>query len=217
LIESTDGGATWTTMSLSGAADFHGLRAAHGALYGYNSTDGTFMVSTDRRTWQTRSRTTLGAFAVDPTNAGGVLAVGRDGLQRSTDGGRTWQPVPGGPPLAVLTWDTPTRLWGVDGNGTVWRSADGGTSWQQRGQVPGEPHAITTSTSTLYAAVTGDEIFASTDGAQRGPAGTHCPDREFVEVDQSAPRGLHRSGAECERDQLQARRIRGLSTMPDPD
>jgi photosystem II stability/assembly factor-like uncharacterized protein len=164
LIESTDGGVTWTTLSLSGAADFHGLWAAHGSVYGYNSNEGTFMVSTDRRTWERRSTAALGAFAVSPTDAATVIAVGRTGLQRSTDGGRGWQTIPNTPQLTVLTWEPAGDVWGVSMDAGVWRSTDGGSSWQQRGRVSGRAQAITIHESTVYVAVAGDEIMASSDG-----------------------------------------------------
>lgn len=164
LIESTDGGVTWRATSLSGAADFHGLRAAHGAVYGYNSTDGAFMVSTDRRTWERRSTTPLGAFVVSPTDPRTVVAVGEAGLRRSTDGGRSWTPVTGTPAVGVLAWEQGAEVWGAERDGTVWQSADAGATWQRRGQLPARPHALTTHQSTVFAAVAGDEIVASTDG-----------------------------------------------------
>ena len=164
LIESTDGGVTWQTMSLSGAADFHGLRGAHGAVYGYNSTDGAFMVSTDRRTWERRSAAALGAFAVSPTDAQTVLAVGEAGLQRSSDGGRTWTPISGAPAVGVLAWEQDAEVWGAGRDGVVWQSADGGTTWQRGGRLPAQPHALTTDESTVFAALAGDEIVASADG-----------------------------------------------------
>jgi hypothetical protein len=164
LLESTDGGVTWRTMSLAGAADFHGLQAAHDAVYGYNSTDGVFMVSTDRRTWDHRSALTLGAFIVSPTDPATVLAAGAEGLQRSTDGGRTWSTVPGIPAMSTLTWSDSGPVWGATRDGQTWTSADGGTTWTQRGQLPAQPQAMATHDSTVYAAVAGDEILASADG-----------------------------------------------------
>jgi hypothetical protein len=125
LIESTDGGVTWRTMSLPGSADFHGLRAAHGAVYGYNSTDGAFMVSTDRRTWQ-------------------IIA--------------------GSPGLAVLAWDQADQTWGVARDGTVWRSTDGGSTWQRIGAVDGRPQALATHGADVFVALDGDRIVASGDG-----------------------------------------------------
>lgn len=163
LIESTDGGATWREKSLSGAADFHGLQVAHGSVYGYNSTDGAFMVSADQRSWEQRSRTAIGAFAVSPIDGGTVLAVGRDGLQRSTDGGRSWQSVPDTPAVGLLAWDR-TGVWAVARDGAVWSSTDGGGQWQRRGAVPGEPDSFAVQDGTLFAALSGDRVVASTDG-----------------------------------------------------
>jgi hypothetical protein len=164
LIESTDGGVSWHPISLSGAADFHGLSAAHGAVYGYNSTDGAFMVSTDRRTWQRRSTVAIGAFAVSPDDPEVILAAGRDGLTRSTDGARSWRSAPGTPLVRALAWDVPDEVWGVAPDGTLWRSADGGDTWRSSGRAPGEPHAIATHGSTVLVALAGDEIVASDDG-----------------------------------------------------
>lgn len=164
LIESTDGGATWRSMSLSGAADFHGLQAAHGMVYGYNSTDGAFMVSTDRRSWERRSTVPIVAFVVSPTDPQTVLASGPGGLQRSVDGGRTWSPMAGAPAPAMLAWPQATQVWGAGRDGTVWSSTDAGGTWQRRGQLPAQPHALTVHESTVVAAVTGDVIVASTDG-----------------------------------------------------
>jgi len=52
LIESTDAGRTWSTLSLHGRADFHGLAFAHGLVYGYDSTSGQFMATRDRKIWE---------------------------------------------------------------------------------------------------------------------------------------------------------------------
>ena len=66
LIESTTGGRTWKPLSLLGEADFHSLVAAHGKVYGYDSTGGRFLVSDDGKRWETRSEIGIGTFAVDP-------------------------------------------------------------------------------------------------------------------------------------------------------
>lgn len=86
LLESTDAGKTWRTLSLAGAADFHGLRAAHGTVYGYNSTNGSFQVSTDRRTWQRRSTVAIGGFVVSPTDPAVIVAVGGAGTAAGSGG-----------------------------------------------------------------------------------------------------------------------------------
>lgn len=164
LIESTDGGVTWREMSLSGAADFHGLQAAHDAVYGYNSVEGTFMVSTDLRTWERRSTVALGSFAVSPADPQRILAVGREGLQQSRDGGRTWAGLAGAPPVGLLAWEQEAEVWATGFDGAVWHSADGGDTWHNPGRLPAQPQAIAVHGVTAFAALTGDQIVASDDG-----------------------------------------------------
>lgn len=168
LIESTDAGATWTLLSLTGEVDFHRLAAAHGRVYGWDATSGRFLVSGDRRTWETRSTRPMRAFAVDPGNGDHIVATGPDGISNSTDGGRTWRGVPGAPPLVTLAWDPAVGVAGVSGVGAVHRSQDGGASWQGAGRVSGTPHPLLATAEALYAAAadpggpTG--IYRSADG-----------------------------------------------------
>ena len=60
LTESTDGGLTWAIQSLGDEVDFHGLAFAHGRVYGWDSGTSRFMVSTDKREWETRASPTGG-------------------------------------------------------------------------------------------------------------------------------------------------------------
>ncbi|MEO6715294.1 MAG: F510_1955 family glycosylhydrolase [Mycobacteriales bacterium] len=163
LIESRDGGTSWQSLSLSGQADFHALRAAHGSVYGYDS-GGRFMVSTDLKTWDTRSSVAMRDFAVSPADAETLLATTERGLQRSTDGGRTFSGVPSAPPLVVLGWATASDVYGVGPDGQVHHSRDGGVTWASVSHLDGEPHAFAVSGDRLLAA-TADGIFESSDGA----------------------------------------------------
>ena len=88
LLESTDAGQSWARLSLHGQADFHALHAAHGQVYGYDSTSQTFMVSKDRTVWDRRAQLPMRDFAVSPADAGTVLATTGSGLQRGTTGGQ---------------------------------------------------------------------------------------------------------------------------------
>ena len=166
LIESTDAGVTWQPLSLRGEADFHALHAAHGNVYGYESGSSAFMVSTDRKQWQTRSKLAMRDFAVSPTDPDTVLATTERGLARSTDGGRTWRGV-AAPALAVLAWNAADSLYGIGPDGAVQHSTDGGTTWTQRGNAGGVPEAVTTAGSgadeVLYVAVAEHGILQSTD------------------------------------------------------
>jgi hypothetical protein len=164
LIESTDGGATWTSLSLSGEVDFHGLADAHDQVYGWDSGTGRFMVSTDRHEWDTRSTLDLFGFAVDPDDPDHIVAAGPAGLVESTDGGRTWT-ARGGPQLLTISWPAEGGLWGADPGGVVWHQA--GAEWERTGTLPGEPQALLATADVLYAAAHDDNgvtgIYRSTD------------------------------------------------------
>lgn len=167
LIESDDRGESWDRISLHGEADFHALHAAHGNVYGYDSTSQTFMVTQNGKDWDRRSQLAMADFAVDPTDPDTLLATTQDGVVRSTDGGRAWTQVAGAPTLVVLTWAGPGQLYGVTPDGTVQRSEDGGVTWGERGSVGGQPEAITVDVrdgqETLYVAASDRGILASAD------------------------------------------------------
>lgn len=163
LLESTDGGRTWQTLSLLGQADFHALRVTHGRVYGWNS-NGAFMVSHDGRSWETRSTLALADFAVNPVDLDDVVATTQNGVQRSADGGRTWQRLPGAPGLLLLAWARPEALLAIALNGTVYESADAGATWQARGALPRPPAALIAIGDTLYAATEDGGVYSSSDG-----------------------------------------------------
>jgi hypothetical protein len=127
LVESRDAGRTWKATSLLGEVDFHVLEVAHGNVYGFDATGGRFMVSRDRRRWQTRSSASLLDFAVDLSDSELILGATQRGLMRSLDGGRHWRPA-GGPTVVLLEWDSANALWAVAADGRLWASADAGRS-----------------------------------------------------------------------------------------
>ncbi len=166
LIESTDGGRSWDPTSLLGEADFHALVAAHGNVYGYDSTNGRFMVSPDGKQWDTRSRVALGDFAVDPADPDHLVAITERGLAESGDGGRSWEPTDA-PQLALLSWGAEQGLWGVSPAGETYQRVDG--RWQPRAALAGEPQALLVTGEELFAAASSGDataIYVSSDGAR---------------------------------------------------
>lgn len=169
LIESTDAGHTWQTLSLSGEVDFHALEAKHDRVYGYDSQTQQVMVSTDRKNWDRRAQLPLADFAVHPDNPDELLATTQQGLARSTDGGRTFTPVPGAPLLQLVDWPAEDTLVAVAPDGSVHHSTDSGTTWTSQGTVPGAPQALATHDTTeayeVYVA-TETGIHHSSDGGR---------------------------------------------------
>lgn len=166
LIESTDGAHTWSQRSLSGEVDFHALEAKHGQVYGYDSQSGQLMVSKDKKTWDGRVQLPIADIAVSPDEPEELLATTQQGPARSTDGGRTFNPIEDAPLLLLLDWPSSTRLVGVAPDGVVHTSSDGGKNWSKQGQVPGGPAALTTHGKSEVYVATDAGIHRSADGGK---------------------------------------------------
>jgi hypothetical protein len=144
LTESTDGGATWT---LQGDGYLYGsflvasptdantvtVITLDGTVYVIGAGGSTVHVS--RPSGPPAASPDGSIYLPMPTFSNGVSSE----LSRSTDNGKTWQPLPGapgssyinGPPLSVCTVN-PSVLYGVAGSGSSWRlyrSNDTGGSW----------------------------------------------------------------------------------------
>jgi hypothetical protein len=142
LIESTDAARTWESVSLSGEADFHALEAKHNRVYGFDVVSGQLMVSEDRQQWDRRATVPMADIAVSPDDPDLVLATTEEGPVRSADGGRSFTVIEDAPTLVFVDWPATERLVGVDPDGGVRVSADGGANWAEEGAVPGRPAAI---------------------------------------------------------------------------
>ncbi|MGY2077804.1 MULTISPECIES: F510_1955 family glycosylhydrolase [unclassified Blastococcus] len=165
LIESTDGGETWTPLSRTGESDFHALTALPGG--GALGFDGTLLRTTDGTTWEQL------AIPAEPHTLtaapdGQVLATTGAGLLRSTDAGATWAPVDGAPLLQVVTWlGDGTAAVGITPDGAVWTSTDAAASWTHRGHLDATPEAVaaTTVDGDVRVLVVADHgLLESTDG-----------------------------------------------------
>jgi hypothetical protein len=162
LIETTDGGRTWTTLSLAGQADFHALDAADGTIYGYSG--GRLLVSEDGENWADRGDMRIADLAADPADPRRVLATTERGLMVSEDAGANFAAVPDAPLLVLvdITADG-AQAAGVAPDGTVFTSADAGQTWAEVGNLAGAPEAMTVDGNEVYVAVDG-AVLASTDG-----------------------------------------------------
>jgi hypothetical protein len=162
LIQSTDGGESWETVSLEGKADFHTLKARHGRVYGHSG--GQLLVSEDGKTWDARASIPLADLAVSPEDPDTILVTTQQGLGVSTDGGRSFRGLPATPVLVLVTWTEEGTLVGVDPNGGVHMSEDGGTTWVERGSAGGQPAALTATEDQIFVATREGDIVESDDG-----------------------------------------------------
>ncbi|HEX2086816.1 MAG TPA: hypothetical protein VHF89_14145 [Solirubrobacteraceae bacterium] len=165
LVESTDGGETWRSVSLLGRADFHVLRVAGRRLYGFDGLEGRLMVSDDGgRSWSAR-RSTPAMFdlAIDPRDRDRLVAATDAGLYVSGSAGRRWRRA--NPRMAgLLAWPRGGRPLLVDARGGVHRGDASGRRWRQVGRLDGEPVALAAANGDLLAATTDGTVVASADG-----------------------------------------------------
>ncbi|MER6623006.1 F510_1955 family glycosylhydrolase [Streptomyces sp. NPDC000931] len=169
LIRSTDAGRTWQTLSAEGEADFHSLVQAGDVLYGFDSQSGRVWASTDDgRSWDKRARIAALDLASHPDSTARVWAATGTGLERSTDGGRSFRPVSSVPRLIAVEEPEPGSLVALTADGSV-LTGRGGGSWTQMGRLPegGQTTVLTAvSTQRLLAADSADAVYESADGGR---------------------------------------------------
>jgi uncharacterized protein (DUF305 family) len=164
LMESRDGGATWTSVSLLGEADFHVLRAAGDRIYGFDSTQGRLLASLDGgRSWEERaSPGQLFDLVADPDDVDHLVATGEQGFHRSRDGGHSWTRE--GSEVGLLAWPAGGPLYLVGPDGAV-ASATATGAWQQAGKAGGQPAAfLAAGPRELFLALDARRIMHSLDG-----------------------------------------------------
>ncbi len=168
LIESRDRGRTWKNISLLGEADFHVLRSAGSRIYGFNSTSGKLMVSSDRgREWAERSPPGgIVDLAIDPTDSERIVASTERGVFASPDGGKGWRRLSEGI-AGLLAWPAPKSLFLIDAQGRVSRSADVGKSFEAVGSIGGQPVAFVSHRKQLYAALGDGRVISSADAGAK--------------------------------------------------
>ena len=167
LIESRDAGETWQPVSLLGKADFHLLESQGSRIYGFGSDwdtrEAQFLVSSDGgKNWEERRvPAPLLSLAIDPDDSDRLVASGESATYASNDGGTSWQEL--ADVAGLVEWRSPEELILVDGDGSVHASQDG-ASWNEVGDIGGEPAAFESGQDALYVALHDGTIKRSPDG-----------------------------------------------------
>lgn len=75
--------------------------------------------------------TTVNGFAVSPADTSLMYVAMRDGIFRSDDAGKSWQRSGAlrNTVAIAINPKRPSELYAVTGDGTLFRSADGGRRW----------------------------------------------------------------------------------------
>jgi photosystem II stability/assembly factor-like uncharacterized protein len=136
LYRSTDGGVTFDLVSqeVGGAVMALGV-LPDGRIFAGDMEQGLLVSEDDGKSWRQNLAAGLMGLAVNPEDPKRILAAG-PGILLSTDGGKTWDQVqsiePGAGPVAWAPSD-PQLAYAVGFDRTLYRTTDGGASWQAVG------------------------------------------------------------------------------------
>lgn len=172
LFRSTDGGVRWVETSRglvpdrrfyapAIAAALSRPRTLYAAYIGYRT--GIFRSDDTGKTWYQISRMQVSTLAVDPGNPELVYA----GSSKSTDGGLTWTPLPGGFVRVLTIPSRPGVVVGVQFGGGLAISEDEGRTFRPLAGVGREIRALAISPSHPSIWLTGTSgagVMRSEDG-----------------------------------------------------
>lgn len=140
IIRSDDFGESWSPIAFTGTEDFHVLTAGpDGTLYGIGSSAIDLLISTDGGIEWTQGAP-LAAADIVATNDG-IYAAVEEGLQLSTDRGKTFTLVDGAPVLYSLDARQDGTLVGAGIDGQIWSQGRDGT-WEQLDSLVGPVRAL---------------------------------------------------------------------------
>ncbi|WP_236567892.1 MULTISPECIES: F510_1955 family glycosylhydrolase [unclassified Nocardiopsis] len=160
LIESLDGGASWSPLSREGESDFHSLAVGGERVVGF---DGRLLATENGTDWEELDPSVEPLSLAVSDDGATVVATTGQGLRRSTDGGASFAPVADAPPLVLVAWAAGTdSLYGLTSGGEVHRSEDAGVAWARTGAVGGEPQALHADADQLVV-VADHRVSRSTD------------------------------------------------------
>ena len=168
LIESRDGGTTWTVLSRGGGSDFHALTTAGSTVVGF---DGVLRSTADGRTWREVNLEAQPRTLAGSRDGATVLATTSEGLVHSTDAGLSWRWMDQAPLLLMVAFGDGDTVAGLTPDGQVHTSTDAGGTWRATDLLApdaqalyvsgeGEDLEILVATGQSLMASTGDKPFA---------------------------------------------------------
>jgi uncharacterized repeat protein (TIGR01451 family) len=196
-FKSTDGGTTWQQITVS-PNSFGGFRFApqpSGIVYAYGFS-GLFRSNDGGNNWQPLNNGLDGILVntliVSPTTPTTLFVGTGQGLLQSTDDGNTWLPIgPNGVGINTIAIDPNNPQILYLGSGGVFKSTDGGKTWQLR--TTGL-HAVSITgliidplTPTSLYAYTGASLFTSRDASSTWITLNTLPEGTFFRTLTLAP------------------------------
>jgi photosystem II stability/assembly factor-like uncharacterized protein len=168
MIESDDGGATWSEISGLGQTDYHAIQLSGDVIVAGVFQAAAVSISRDggEKFEERVTPDPLIDLAADPENPERLIASTPQSVIGSADEGNTWRERDRIPNVR-FSWPEPGALYRIDPGGPVKFSSNAGQTWQDRGTTGGEPQAMFADTADhLLVAVIDGTIKESDDGGR---------------------------------------------------
>ena len=165
LIESRDGGTTWTVLSRGGGSDFHALTTAGSTVVGF---DGVLRSTADGRTWREGNLDAQPRTLAGSRNGSTVLATTPEGLMHSIDAGLSWRWTEQAPLLLMVAFGDGDTVAGLTPDGQVHTSTDAGRTWRATELLAPDAQALHASGEgeQLEILVANDRTILASSGGQ---------------------------------------------------
>jgi photosystem II stability/assembly factor-like uncharacterized protein len=161
LLLTTDQGATWKKVSLTGKVDFHTLETVGDEIYGADSGSGELMYSNNAgKSWSKRGKNTFQDIAPNPKRKGSVLAIKDGQLFTSADSLKSFKKIEAPISIDAIDW-LGSNLLAISGK-NLYRSKDSGVTWKKLTTMSAQLGSLTQS-SQLIAVVMNGAIYSSTN------------------------------------------------------
>jgi photosystem II stability/assembly factor-like uncharacterized protein len=164
-IRSADGGRTWEVVDRYGLADLHKIVFLHDRVYAWDAVLSALLISEDGGKSFSEHFTPRGLvldFEVDPDDPDTIVVSTEEQLYRSTDGGDSWRPALREQGVRV-NWPEPDKLFIATRDGRIQVSADGGDTYEDVGEVDGEPYVLKQGGDGLLLALSDGTVLTSAD------------------------------------------------------
>ena len=164
LLLTSDRGATWKKISLTGKVDFHTLETVGDEIYGADSGSGELMYSKNAgKSWSKLGKYTFQDIAPNPKRTGSVLAIKDGQLFTSIDALKSFKKMQAQISIDAIDWSGSSLL--AISNKSLYRSKDSGATWKKLTTMAA-PLGSLTQSSQLIAVVMNGAIYSSTNGGK---------------------------------------------------
>ncbi len=165
FFRTTDDGTSWDNLGLE-SENIRGCAENDSGIFAGTNDHGIFRSTDDGATWFQANNGILSTVIWSFLINGNTIFAGGPMLYRSMDNGANWENLTNGfpnPPLNVYAFTMIGSTIYIAMDGGVYASSDNGDIWSNKGLNYLNPYAICSFGTNLFAGVSGNGVYLSTD------------------------------------------------------